>query len=348
MSLDLAPSDLAERGVAEFAPGAIDRRRFEDEVVPAGRPAVLRGLVADWPVTRAAGASPAALAAYLKPLAGPRTAETLIGPPEMAGRYFYNADLSGFNFKRDTVPYAAVLDKLVAQADAPRPLSIYAGSADARTLLPGFAEANPQPLLPATVDPRVWLGSASRVAAHYDTSHNIACAVSGARRFVVFPPGQIGNLYIGPLDTTIAGPPASLVDMAEPDFERHPRFARALEAAVVVDLAPGDALYLPPLWWHHVQAFGAVNLLVNHWWRDPRVGPAFEALMLAGESLRDVGAAERASWRAFFDHYVFGDTAPGAGEHIPEAARGALGPPSPERRRHVLAFVAERIGKLLR
>ena len=347
MSLDPAPSDLAERGMAEFAPGAIDRRRFEDEVLPAGIPAVLRGLVADWPVARAAGVSPSALAAYLKPLAGKRSAETLIGPPEMAGRFFYNADLSGFNFRRDSVPYAAVLDKLIGQAGVERPLAIYAGSAEARTLLPGFDRDNPMPLLADEVGPRVWLGNASRVAAHYDTSHNIACAVSGPRRFVLFPPDQVRNLYVGPLDHTIAGPPASLVDLVEPDLEAHPLAREALAHATVIDLAPGDALYLPPLWWHAVQSFGPVNLLVNYWWRDANAGPAFETLMLAIEAMRDLGEPERRAWSAFFDHYVFGAGAAQVADHLAPSARGALGPPAPARRRYVLGFVAERLRKLL-
>ena len=332
---------------AEHPPGTMDRARFEAELVPAGRPTVLRGLVADWPVVRAAAQGHEALATELKRLAGGRATDTLIGPPQMAGRYFYNADLTGFNFKQDTVPYAAVLDKLLAQAGAERALAIYAGSAPTDTLMPGFAGENPMALLPDEVVPRVWLGNASQVAAHYDTSHNVACCVSGERRFTVFPPDQVANLSIGPLDRTIAGPPASLVDLTHPDFEVHPRARVALANAIVIDLKPGDALYLPPLWWHAVQAVGPVNLLVNYWWRDPNAGPAFEALMLAIDSLRDLAPPERKAWATFFDHYVFAEGASRAADHIPPDARGALGPPSPARRRHVLGFVAERLRDLL-
>lgn len=336
-----------EPPVREYAPDSLDRRAFEADVVPAGRPVILRGLAKDWPVARAAVEGPAALATYLKRLAGGRATDTLIGPPEMAGRYFYSADLSGFNFKRDRVPYAAVLDKLIAQADVARPLAIYAGSAPARALLPGFDRENPMALLPDEVEPRVWLGNRSRVAAHYDTSHNIACCVSGPRRFTVFPPDQVANLYVGPLDRTIAGPPASLVDLADPDFDAHPRARIALEHASVIDLAPGDALYLPPLWWHAVEATGPVNLLVNYWWRDPNAGPALEALMLSIEALRDLDGPERRAWSSFFDHYVFGPDARAAADHIAPDARGALDRPSPARQRHVLGFVAERLRGLL-
>ena len=45
--------------------------------------------------------------------------------------------------------------------------------------------------------------------------------VAGRRRFTLFPPEQVANLYIGPLDLTPAGQPVSLVDQAQPDLVRH-------------------------------------------------------------------------------------------------------------------------------
>ena len=55
---------------------------------------------------------------------------------------------------------------------------------------------------------------------------------------------------------TIAGQPISMVDLDDPDFERFPKFREALRHALVAELEPGDAIYIPALWWHGVQATG--------------------------------------------------------------------------------------------
>ena len=66
-------------------------------------------------------------------------------------------------------------------------------------------------LPPELARPRIWLGNRSEVSAHFDLSDNIACVVAGRRRFTLFPPDQVANLYVGPLDHTMAGQPASMV-----------------------------------------------------------------------------------------------------------------------------------------
>ena len=79
--------------------------------------------------------------------------------------------------------------------------------------------------------PRVWFGNRVTVQTHYDISSNIACVVAGRRRFTLFPPEQLVNLYVGPLEFTLAGQPISMVKLEQPDFERYPRFRQALAAA---------------------------------------------------------------------------------------------------------------------
>jgi hypothetical protein len=323
---------------------AVDRATFEGEIDGAGMPVVLRGLVAEWPVCSASAKGMVSLAGYLKALDHGAAVNTFVGPSTIAGRYFYDDAMRGFNFDRHTIPFVQVIDKLLEIAETPNALSIYSGSIGADGLLPRFAAENAMPLLPNEVEPRLWLGNRSRIAAHYDMSHNLACAVSGKRQFTLFPPDQIGNLYVGPLDFNMAGQPASLVDFAAPDFDRFPKFRDALSAAIIIDLEPGDALYLPALWWHHVEAAGPFNLLVNYWWPGAGDGPGLESLVLALLALRDRDPAEKAAWRDLFDHYVFGDAPEDAAKHIPPHAQGVLGPQSGERARRILQFLQARLG----
>jgi hypothetical protein len=93
--------------------------------------------------------------------------------------------------------------------------------------------------------------------------------VSGRRRFTLLPPEQVRNLYLGPLDFAPTPTPISLVSFRSPDFERFPRFHDALAAAEAAELEPGDALYIPSVWWHHVESIGVLNAMVNYWWSAP-------------------------------------------------------------------------------
>ena len=51
-----------------------------------------------------------------------------------------------------------------------------------------------------------------------------------------------------------------------PDLDRYPRYREALASAQVAEMEAGDALFIPPLWFHQVEALEKVNLLINYWW----------------------------------------------------------------------------------
>jgi hypothetical protein len=132
---------------------------------------------------------------------------------------------------------------------------------------------------------------------------------------------------MGPLDPTPAGQPVSLVDFEAPDLQRFPRFAQAWEAGEQAVLEPGDAIFIPSMWFHHIEALEPVNLLVNAWWRQTPeyVDSPLSTLRLALMTLRDLPERERRIWAHHFQHFVFGADAT-TWAHIPEAARGLLGP----------------------
>ncbi|WP_432201028.1 cupin-like domain-containing protein [Erythrobacter sp. W53] len=335
------PNPLAE-------PAQIDRTSFERDFLEQGRPAVFRGLIKHWPLVEAAERSPEALADYLKGKYNGSPVESFVAPADQQGRHFYDPEMRGFNFERRQVALSEMLDKLLAMANGQDPsgdLALYAGSVPASSCLPDLAQHNPMPLLPPEIEPRIWIGNASRVAAHFDPDLNIACAISGTRRFILFPPEQVANLYIGPLEFNMAGPPASLVDFANPDHERFPRFAEAWEQRIEVELSPGDALFIPPLWWHHVEADGALNMLVNYWWGTHNQRQQMPALALAMLAIRERPLAERQAWRTLFDHYVFGEDAGDAAAHIPAHAQGVLGEANPQRDAIILSFIQQSIAR---
>jgi hypothetical protein len=105
----------------------------------------------------------------------------------------------------------------------------------------------------------IWIGNRTTASAHYDMSNNIACLRGGHRRFTLFPPDQVANLYPGPLEPTPGGQVVSMVDFAIRISIAIPRFAEALAAGQVAELEPGDVLFYPALWWHHVEALDPFN-----------------------------------------------------------------------------------------
>jgi hypothetical protein len=323
--------------------GAVDAATFAAEVADRPAPLVLRGQVAHWASVAAAAGGDRAVAEYLTGLGdGGRPLEVLIGGPEFGGRFFYRGDqLEGFNFHREKAPLGLLLGELLRLAAVPEGERhiLYANAATAPEHLPGWGRANPLDLPLGGAVPRLWIGNGSQTATHYDGSTNLACVVAGQRRFTLFPPEQVGNLYLGPLDRTLAGPPSSMVDPLAPDLGRYPRYAEALGHALVADLGPGDALFVPATWWHHVQAFGTLNVLCNYWWAFDPANSAFHALVHAMMAVRDRPAFEKAGWKAWFDHYVFGEDAAAAGDHLPAAARGILGPGDAERTERIRTYL---------
>jgi hypothetical protein len=325
----------------------VDRARFEAEIRPLGQPAVLRGLAAAWPAVASGRQSPAALADYLKRFAVAREVPVLAGPPEIEGRFFYREGLRALNFGRGATTLPAFLDRLLASEKAARPEALAVQSEPVPELLPGFREENDIDLLEPAAIPRAWLGNAVRVAAHFDVKENIGVVVAGRRRFTLFPPAQVANLYPGPFELTPAGTPVSLVDPAQPDLERFPRFAEALAHAQSAELEPGDAIYIPYHWWHAVDSLAPVNLFVNYWWNPamPGLGAPYDALLHAFLAFRHLPPEQREAWRLMFDHYIFctgGDPA----EHIPPDARGVMGTPTPEQLRAMRAMLKQALGRL--
>lgn len=327
----------------------VDRARFEAEILPRSEPAILRGLVAKWPAVARARESALSIAQYLAAFDNGTPVDALMLPPEEEGRIFYDASMAGFNFLRTLQPVSKVLEQSLRYAHFARAPAVAVQSALIARCMPEFKAANALTLLDAAIEPRLWVGTAIVTPAHFDESHNIACCVAGRRRFTLFPTEQVANLYIGPLDHAPTGTPMSLVDFAKPDFERFPRFREALAHARVAELAPGDAIYMPPLWWHHVQSLERFNMLVNYWWTRAAPGhasppSALDGLLHAVAALRCLPPVQRQAWRTLFEHYMF-DPERDVASHIPVDRRGVLGELSAEQHARLRALLAQRMNR---
>jgi hypothetical protein len=325
-----------------------DQQTFEREILASRRPAVLRGVASHWPLVHKGLASASEAMIYLQMLNPGTEVEYLHGDPAIGGRYFYNDTLTGDNFRRARAPFGHVMGLLreaLGQA-APPALSMQAFSAPVH--LPQLDTDNRVQFPPLGTPPTVWIGNAGVVAPHNDGRENVACVAVGRRRFTLFPPEQLENLYIGPLHATPQGVPVSLVDVANPDYERFPKYAQAWEAAQVAELGPGDAVFIPYMWWHSVRSLEPFNVLVNYWWSTvPRANSEpFTALMHAILAVGSLPDEQREVWRRYFSHFVFREQGDPAA-CIPEAARGVLGSLPPQQFEQMMSkliqvLVAER------
>lgn len=296
-------------------------------VFDAEEPVHLPGLVDAWPAVAECGESAAGAARYLSRFWSDKPLTVYAGGADMGGRFFYNEDFTGFNFKSAAAPLAQVMQLLADENREDRLATIYVGSTPVERWLPGFRADNDVAVPADDALASFWLGSRTRISAHFDFPDNLACVVAGRRRFTLFPPDQIGNLYVGPLERTPSGQAISLVDFAAPDLARHGRFAEAARHARTALLGPGDAIFIPSMWWHHIEALDPFNLLVNYWWCNSpaAMGAPSDALLHAILALRDLPPRQREAWRGLFNHYVF-DAGEAVHAHIPASGKGCLAP----------------------
>jgi hypothetical protein len=309
----------------------ITRERFEREVVPAYEPVVMHAVVAQWPLVAQGRAGLEPCLQYLMGFDGGQAVDAVLAKPEPTRAFTYQPNLAGFNFLRDKRPYAALFEQLWRYSHFPDPPALAAQSALVSEALPGLERANVLPLLDVAIPPRIWIGNRAMVPAHFDDSHNIACVAAGRRRFTLLPPQCAPLLYLGPPDYAPTPAPMSVVpDLHHADPARFPQVAQALEQALVAELEPGDAVYIPPLWFHQVEALAPhLNILVNYWWRPLAAAQRpddlhLAAMRLAMLALRHLPDGEREGWRALFDHYVFGARGE-ALAHIPPGQRHLFG-----------------------
>lgn len=304
---------------------------IDSTILQANSPLLLKGFCSDWPLVESSRLSDSDVLNYIRSNYARVPITTCITPAKEKGRIFYNADMSGFNFSANLESFDTFVKLLINESGSPNPRGVYMPSTDILKWFPGLDERNKAGLDHLDPIKLLWIGNRTKVAAHYDFTSNLACCVAGRRRFTLFAPDQIANLYPGPLEFAPGGQEISLVDFACPDLNRFPRFTEAIKNAQIAELSAGDALFLPGMWWHHVEGLDAVNILFTHWWREsPAIlGRPSNALLHAAMSLRGLSTEQREAWKNIFDYYVFNCDFSDL-QNIPESARGILGNPLDE------------------
>lgn len=313
--------------------GDYPSQTLDESILTIKEPVIIKGLVNHWKLVEQGRQSDSSAINYLKSYYNGRPSVVCIGQPEIQGRFFYDAQGTQLNYDTQKIKIDEVLDLIQESFTEKNPTSYYIASNVIDTHFPGFRSENdiviPRPDVSYPIEEvrtSIWIGNRTMACCHYDASDNLACCVVGKRRFTLFPPDQIANLYPGPLSPTPGGQALSMVDFANPDFTKYPKFSEAIQHGQIAELEAGDALYLPSMWWHQVESQSRFNVLINYWWSNSakHMGPAMNVLYHALLSLRDKPEHEKMAWKHVFDYYIFGDGSQ-AGEHMPEQARGYLG-----------------------
>lgn len=318
-----------------------------ERIFAGGKPVIIKGLIHHWPLAEQGRESNKSAIDYLKSHYNGRPAVASIGAPEIKGRFFYNDQATELNYRAEQMRIDEVLDCIQAGFTEENASSYYIASNVIDTHFPRLRSENdieiPRPDADYPLEDlrvSIWIGNRTTACCHYDAPDNLACCVVGKRRFTLFPPHQIANLYPGPLTPTPGGQALSMVDFDNPDFTKHPGFAEAIKHGQVAELEAGDALYLPSMWWHQVESLTPLNILINYWWSNSAkyMGSATNVLYHALLSLRDKPEHEKQAWKHVFDYYIFGDPKQVV-EHLPEPARGYLGELDQVKSRTLRAFL---------
>jgi len=337
MQTDETPQDLTLEALPPpLEVSDVNAENFQEKVGDHYYPVVMRGLTSAWPIVETGKSSSRQVARQIAEFDAGKRGNLITVPASAAGRMFYNTAQDGMNFGQDSATLSQGLDLMLNREGNAESPNYCFQCVSVKEFLPGFERYLQLPLLGRSNEPHIWIGNEIIVAPHFDEVSNIAVVVAGRRRFTFFPPQQLVNLYIGRIDYTPAGQPISLVDLRNPDLERFPDYPQAYRNALSVELGPGDAVYIPPPWWHHVESLEDFNVLMNFWWTGFDVPSAmtFPMMVHAMIALKHLPPGQKQAWRSFLEHYVFEENGD-PGEHLPEDAKGILGPMTPQVIQHM-------------
>jgi Cupin-like domain len=232
-----------------IAPNArrIDRRHnlspmdFFIDYYARNTPVIMTGLIDHWP------AMSRWTLAYLKSICGAQNVEVMWGREGNA-----DYETQSHNYKR-AIPFADYVD-LIDTSES-NDFYIVANNGFLRSegtqgLLEDFSPlAGFQHPLEQKSHGNFWLGPKGTVTPlHHDPSNILFMQIWGEKLFKFISPLQTPDIYN---DLGVF----SSIDPENPDLARYPLFANCDVIEEVI--APGDVLFIPVGWWHHVRGLSA-------------------------------------------------------------------------------------------
>ncbi|XP_077285646.1 HSPB1 associated protein 1 isoform X2 [Arctopsyche grandis] len=111
-------------------------------------------------------------------------------------------------------------------------------------------------------DSTIWIGSnGAHTPCHQDTyGRNIVVQAFGKKRWLMFPPDSGG---LNP--TRVPYEESSIYSKLNFFSPKNLDAFKRLSGCRMVVLEPGDALIVPPKWWHYVQHVDAIGISFNTW-----------------------------------------------------------------------------------
>lgn len=97
-----------------------------------------------------------------------------------------------------------------------------------------------------------------QVWTHYDIMDNVLVQICGTKKVVLFSPRDADYLYMN-------GDKSEVLDIENPDITKYPLFLKASQYEGT--LLPGDALFIPALWFHNTIS-KTFSISVNVFWKN--------------------------------------------------------------------------------
>lgn len=236
-------------------------------------PVVLTGCMEDWKLLTElrARATAEQKLALLGSLHGAEPVRYSTLPRKTGGHYHFQdgeARSTTYGSPEPRVPFDTFAQKLLHSLNGDSDNYVYLQAMFLDPGTPLWDSLGPKilPFLPEDqARPMMWAGSDGQVVnLHYDDFLNFICMLEGTKRVTVFAPELMPFMYHAPFDRMLNFAQASRVKLLEPDPGRFPLFEQAVKQAQVAVLEPGEVLFLPPMWWHHVESYG-FNVMINNW-----------------------------------------------------------------------------------
>jgi hypothetical protein len=245
------------------------RREFHQAYVKRNKPVILQGVIDDWP---ARSWTPELFQTKLRSI--PVVVEVWETEENVT-----DADDYGKQMRHERMDLGTYVDLILSRGPSKQYYLVQCPIFEKAPELKGaikpfgyYSELIKQLIIPDLF----WLGPAGTVTpAHFDFAHNFLVQICGRKQLTMFPPDQSPYLYH---PHNLKKWNFSPVDVESPDLEKFPLFAKATPFKAVLE--PGEVLFIPRPWWHHVRALDT-SISLNFWWATP-----VEALQLARRNLK--------------------------------------------------------------